>query len=546
MIYLSGSECNISIGERPLRKVYVGSTLIYPYAGTVMDYGPWILAASASSEVIAAGGGTSTVTATAHRTRIYADGSTDEEVATPTLAWASSGGYEGFTLSCAVVTAANRGTTLDAARTCIVRASIDSVHEDVLIAQQPNAKELSGITPSAPAWTGTPAGETVALNVMANYTYTSGSLSSSDVTSAATFEITHEGFSVDGANSTVTSEPRGAEVVGSRMGILYAYYKTENMATTATADVTLTQKANAIESYGDWVITLSATTTSIAAVGGTSTVSATAKRLRTYSSTSTDYENGTPTLAFVAASYTGFTFNTTSGIVTAADRMTTVGAARTCVVRATMGTITKDITITQVANAVTATTYDIGLSSPTGTTTATAVAASGGTVNLAVSGSITYTYTSNHTSGGSFTPTVTISGTTTSGFALNGTVVTVSNRSTVVGSVRNETVTATGNGVTKMLVLYQAANYQSFSSLATTCPSWTGSAAGETRAMVVTASYTYTSGATSSADVTSSSSLSTSSAGFSVDSTGKKVTSASRGTTTGAARTGTVTATYNY
>lgn len=117
----------------------------------------------------------------------------------------------------------------------------------------------------------------------------------------------------------------------------------------ASGTMYIYQAANAINSYnyGSWNITISANPTTIAASGGTSTITASCTRTKTpvYTSGSTGTattESATPTLAI---SGTGFTLNRTT--VTASKNNV---AARTATVTASYsGATSKSVTITQSA-----------------------------------------------------------------------------------------------------------------------------------------------------------------------------------------------------
>lgn len=357
------------------------------------------------------------------------------------------------------------------------------------------------------------------------------------------------GFSINGA--TVTAQNRNTSLGGSRSIQVTSTYEINNsgMAIIKTATLNLTQEANAIKSYGDWQITASASVQTISAGGGTSKVTASAKRTRTYTSGASDTESGSPTFSWANGStgYTGFSLEKSTGTVTASNRQTAVGNARTCTVRVTMGTETKDVTITQQANQIKNTSYSIGLGATTGTTQGTALPASGGTTNLAVSGSIQYTYTSGAKSSGSFDPEVSIKEgpSSESGFGvLNGVVTALSMGTTEYPDGRTATVVASGNGVTKELTIYQSENIKTLSSItAGTNPAWTETAAGETATVVVTAKYTFTSGSTSNENKTNFE-ITNSSAGW-LTYSGTSVTSASRGTTVGTERTAAITVSYS-
>lgn len=117
----------------------------------------------------------------------------------------------------------------------------------------------------------------------------------------------------------------------------------------ASGTMYIYQAANKIESYnyGSWNIAISANPTTIAASGGTSTITASCTRTKTpvYTSGSTGTattESATPTLAI---SGTGFTLNGTT--VTASKNNV---AARTAIVTASYsGATSKSVTITQSA-----------------------------------------------------------------------------------------------------------------------------------------------------------------------------------------------------
>lgn len=117
----------------------------------------------------------------------------------------------------------------------------------------------------------------------------------------------------------------------------------------ASGTMYIYQKANKIESYnyGSWNIAISANPTTIAASGGTSTITASCTRTKTpvYTSGSTGTattESATPTLAI---SGTGFTLSGTT--VTASKNNV---AARTVTVTASYsGATSKSVTITQLA-----------------------------------------------------------------------------------------------------------------------------------------------------------------------------------------------------
>ena len=116
-----------------------------------------------------------------------------------------------------------------------------------------------------------------------------------------------------------------------------------------TKDTTVTQNAGSktYSSWGAWSISLSANVTTIAAAGGNATLSTSATRSRTWQwngtgTTYTENASGAPTLSKVngAASLSGSTVSYGNNTST---------SSRSSVFRATIDSVTKDITINQSA-----------------------------------------------------------------------------------------------------------------------------------------------------------------------------------------------------
>lgn len=114
--------------------------------------------------------------------------------------------------------------------------------------------------------------------------------------------------------------------------------------------ITITQSAGTkvYTNWSAWNVNISADKTSIGATGGTATISASASRLRNYTwngvadSGGTEMENETPTLSKVSGSG-----NWTSPKVTYGNNTST--SDKSTVIRATIDSTTKDITISQSA-----------------------------------------------------------------------------------------------------------------------------------------------------------------------------------------------------
>lgn len=232
---------------------------------------------------------------------------------------------------------------------------------------------------------------------------------------------------------------------------------------------------------------------------------------------------------------TGFSINTSTGVITATNRDTTEGAARSCGnVSSTLDwTLTIDSTygggtleasdtdilttpVSQQANTrsdagITYGTWQASVSADKYTTSSSPCPAGGGTCTITASATRTRTRNYSYTSGSTSTealsneagsPTLSISGT---GASLSGTTVTWANRGTEIGEVRQATVTATIDSKKAEVVVYQQANSYEDTYLSpiinTPRPSHNFSKDGGTWASGVTVSQngtrTYTSGSTS-------------------------------------------------
>lgn len=173
--------------------------------------------------------------------------------------------------------------------------------------------------------------------------------------SGATKDVTTEAASSGTANVvpnvasiTATASSKGTTVSAQTTVKSQAVTWSAN-GKSASGTIYIYQAANKIESYnyGSWNIAISANPTTIAASGGTSTITASCTRTKTpvYTSGSTGTattESATPTLAI---SGTGFTLSRTT--VTASKNNV---AARTAIVTASYsGATSKSVTITQSA-----------------------------------------------------------------------------------------------------------------------------------------------------------------------------------------------------
>ena len=211
---------------------------------------------------------------------------------------------------------------------------------------------------------------------------------------------------------------------------------------------TVTQSAGEI-TYGAWTVTISANPTTIAAVGGTSTLTYSAVRNVLTNGTVTGTEKATPT---ISGSATGFTRS--GATVTAANNTTT--SSRSVTYTATHEGKSATCTVTQSAGSKQYASW----SDWTVTVSAnpTTIARTGGTSTITASATRTRTWTWNGVSGSGGTesekgtPALSASGT---GFTLSGTTLTASNNTTT--SSRSCTVTATHGGKTATCTVTQSA-----------------------------------------------------------------------------------------
>ena len=183
----------------------------------------------------------------------------------------------------------------------------------------------------------------------------SATITTYEYTSGATKDVTTEAAS-SGTNSVppskssieATAPSKGTTISSQTTVRTYGFIWAANGKST-DGFMYIYQEANQIESYnyGSWNIAISANPTTIAASGGTSTITANCTRTKTpvYTSGSTGTattESATPTLAI---SGTGFTLSGTT--VTASKNNV---AARTAIVTASYsGATSKSVTITQSA-----------------------------------------------------------------------------------------------------------------------------------------------------------------------------------------------------
>ena len=517
------------------------------------NWSAWTINISADKTSIGATGGTATISTSASRTRSYTwngvagSGGTETGNGSPTLSKVSGTGN----WTSPKVTYGNNTST--SGKSTVIRATIDSTTKDITISQSAGAKQYSAWS----AWT-------VNISNSGNVAASGGS---SNITTSAsrTRTWTWNGVSGSGGTETGTGTPTLSKVSGAGSFASNKVTYDNNTSTSArstviratmdsvTKDTTVTQNAGAktYSSWGAWSISLSANVTTIAAAGGNATLFTSATRSRTWQwngtgTTYTENASGAPTLSKVngTASLSGSTVSYGNNTST---------SSRSSVFRATIDSITKDITINQSAGAKVYGSW----SSWTVSCSASSykVWAGGDSVTIYSSASRDRTWTWNGVAGSggtesdSDTPTISV----TSGVGvLSGNTLTFSNNTSP--DARTTRVTANYNGVTDYCDVMQYggnkvtgswASWQITISASPTNIAASGGSSTITCSAVRTRNYTWNGvGTTYTETENGSPTLSKSGDGtLSGTTSGSKLTYGNRTTTT--SRSTTVTATYN-
>ena len=149
--------------------------------------------------------------------------------------------------------------------------------------------------------------------------------------------------SVSGSNLGTTAKAR------TKLGVRTVTVTCNGKSGTATKDVYQAENKVTNVTQGAWIVSISANPSTLTEMGGTSQISASARapRTNTWSSGATNAASdatGTPTLSIPTAS-TGFSLSGTT--LTVAEN--TTANQRSVVVRATMDTVYKEVTVTQSA-----------------------------------------------------------------------------------------------------------------------------------------------------------------------------------------------------
>ena len=421
-------------------------------------YTNWVLDLQTDGTSVEAKGGTRIVTANiARRTYKWNNtGTIYSETATPTLSISGSASLSGNQIKFT----SNESVS---ARSATLTASYVGLSKTVTITQQAGAKVYSAwsawtvsISASAQTIAASGGSSTITTNASRSRTWTwngVGTTHTDTETATPTLSGSAGGFTLSGktvtASNNTTTNSRSITITATSNSI--------------SKSITITQSAGA-KVYGNWsawTINISADKTSIGATGGTATISTSASKTRSYTwngvagSGGTETGNGSPTLSKVSG-----TGNWTSPKVTYGNNTSTSG--KSTVIRATIDSTTKDITISQSAGAKQ---YSAWSAWTVNISNSGNVAASGGSSNITTSASRTRTWTWNGVSGsggtetGTGTPTLSkVSG--AGSFASNK--VTYDNNTST--SARSTVIRATMDSVTKDTTVTQNAGSKTYSS----------------------------------------------------------------------------------
>lgn len=421
-------------------------------------YTDWILDLQTDGTSVEAKGGTRTITANVAR-RTYKwnnTGTVYSETATPTLSISGSASLSGNQI---------KFTSNESVSACsaTLTASYVGLSKTITITQQAGAKVYSAwsawavsISASTQTIAASGGSSTITTNASRSRTWTwngVGTTHTDTETATPTLSGSAGGFTLSGktvtASNNTTTNSRSITITATSNSV--------------SKSITITQSAGAkvYSNWSSWTVNISADKTSIGATGGTATISTSASRTRSYTwngvagSGGTETGNGSPTLSKVSGSGSW-----TSPKVTYGNNTSTSG--KSTVIRATIDSTTKDITISQSAGAKQ---YSAWSAWTVNISNSGNVAASGGSSNITTSASRTRTWTWNGVSGsggtetGTGTPTLSkVSG--AGSFASNK----VSYDNNTSTSARSTVIRATMDSVTKDTTVTQNAGAKTYSS----------------------------------------------------------------------------------
>lgn len=454
------SNESVSARSATLTASYVGlskTVTITQQAGAKVysAWSAWIVSISASTQTIAASGGSSTITTNASRSRTWTWNGvgtthTDTETATPTL----SGSAGGFTLSGKTVTASNNTTTNS--RSITITATSNSVSKSITITQSAGAKVYGNWS----SWT---------VNISADKTSigATGGTATISTSASRTRSYTWNGVAGSGGTETGNGSPTLSKVSGdgnwTSPKVTYGNNTSTSGKSTViratidstTKDITINQSAGAKQynAWSAWTVNIS-NSGNVAASGGSSNITTSASRTRTWTwngvsgSGGTETGTGTPTLSKISGAG-----SFASNKVTYDNNTST--SARSTVIRATMDSVTKDTTVTQNAGSKTYSSW--GAWSISLSTNVTTIAAAGGNATLSTSATRSRTWQWNgtgttYTENASGSPTLSkVNGAA----SLSGSTVSYGNNTST--SSRSSVFRATIDSATKDITITQSA-----------------------------------------------------------------------------------------
>ena len=425
-------------------------------------YTNWVLDLQTDGTSVEAKGGTRTITANVAR-RTYKwnnTGTVYSETATPTLSISGSASLSGNKIKFT----SNESVS---ARSATLTASYVGLSKTVTITQQAGAKVYSAwsawavsISASTQTIAASGGSSTITTNASRSRTWTwngVGTTHTDTETGTPTLSGTATGFTLSGttvtASNNESTNSRSINITATHSGV--------------TKSITISQSAGSkvYGSWSKWTINKSSSGTTIAASGGSGTVSApTAIRTRSYTwnGTGTSYtEQGTGTPTLTKQSGDGsFSVSGTTATVSYGNNTTT--SSKSTVVRATMDTEYVDTTFTQSAGSKIYGSWSIW--SVYCNASSFTVSASGGSVTIYSGASRSRSWTWNGVSGSggteskSGTPTLSASG---SG-SLSGTTLSYGNNTST--SSRTTRVTASYGGSSNYCDITQSAGSKTYSS----------------------------------------------------------------------------------
>lgn len=469
------SNESVSARSATLTASYVGlskTVTITQQAGSKVysAWSAWVVSISASTQTIAASGGSSTITTNASRSRTWTWNGvgtthTDTETATPTL----SGSAGGFTLSGKTVTASNNTTTNS--RSITITATSNSISKSITITQSAGAKVYGNWS----SWT---------VNISADKTSigATGGTATISTSASRTRSYTWNGVAGSGGTETGNGSPTLSKVSGTSNWTSPKVTYGNNTSTSGkstviratidstTKDITISQSAGAKQysAWSAWTVNIS-NSGNVAASGGSSNITTSASRTRTWTwngvngSGGTETGTGTPTLSKVSGAG-----SFASNKVTYDNNTST--SARNTVIRATMDSVTKDTTVTQNAGSKTYSSW--GAWSISLSVNVTTIAAAGGNATLSTSATRSRTWQWNgtgttYTENASGFPTLSkVNGAA----SLSGSTVSYGNNTST--SSRSSVFRATIDSATKDITITQSAGakiYGSWSSWSVSC-----------------------------------------------------------------------------